>query len=204
MILSTGSAKLEDIRSAIKAIRAKGNKKIIVLQCTSNYPVEYKNINLSKIRSYKKEFKCDVGFSDHSIGYEAAFLSVAAGGTFIEKHFTLNNKRKGFDHKISLEPIQFKEMVYKIRLAEKIMGSKNLKLEKNVAKVRNALRRIIVAKKNIKKGVELSEKNLAIKRGLNTKNSLAPIMIYKIIGKKLLKSIKKDSSITYNHFKNEF
>ena len=204
MILSTGIAKLEDIRSAIKAIRAKGNKKIIVLQCTSNYPVEYKNINLSKIRSYKKEFKCDVGFSDHSIGYEAAFLSVAAGGTFIEKHFTLNNKRKGFDHKISLEPKQFKEMVYKIRLAEKIMGSKSLKLEKNVTKVRNALRRIIVAKKNIKKGVELSEKNLAIKRGLNTKNSLAPIMIYKIIGKKLLKSIKKDSSITYNHFKNEF
>jgi sialic acid synthase SpsE len=201
MILSTGIAKLEDVRLAFKTIRAKGNKKIIILQCTSNYPVKYKNINLNKISFYKNEFKCDVGFSDHSIGYEAAFLSVAAGATFVEKHFTLNNKRKGFDHKISLEPKQFKEMVYKIRLAEKIMGSKSFKSEKNIAKVRNALRRIIVAKKDIKKGVELSEKNLAIKRGLNTKNSLAPIMIYKIVGKKLLKSIKKDSSITYNHFK---
>ena len=201
MILSTGIAKYDEIEKAVKTIKKKGNNKIVVLQCTSNYPVKFENINLSKIRLYKKRFKCDVGFSDHSIGSDAAFLSVAAGATYLEKHFTLNKKSKGFDHKISLEPKEFKNMVHKIRLAEKMMGSKNLKLKKNILKIRNTLKRIIVAKKDIKKGDKLSEKNLSIKRGFNTKNSLPPVMINKIIGKKSLKSAKKDSNITNNHFK---
>ena len=201
MILSTGIAKFEEVGTAVKAVRAKGNNKIVILQCTSNYPVRSENINLSKIRLYKKKYKCEVGFSDHSIGSDAAFLSVAAGATYLEKHFTLNKKSKGFDHKISLEPKEFKNMVHKIRLAEKMMGSKNLKLEKNILKIRNTLKRIIVAKKDIKKGDKLSEENLSIKRGFNTKNSLPPVMIDKIIGKKSLKSAKEDSNITNNHFK---
>lgn len=201
MILSTGIAKFEEVGTAVKAVRAKGNNKIVILQCTSNYPVRNENINLSKIRLYKKKYKCEVGFSDHSIGSDAAFLSVAAGATYLEKHFTLNKKSKGFDHKISLEPKEFKNMVHKIRLAEKMMGSKNLKLEKNILKIRNTLKRIIVAKKDIKKGDKLSEENLSIKRGFNAKKSLPPVMINKIIGKKSLKYAKKDSNITNNHFK---
>ena len=201
MILSTGIAKFEEVGTAVKAVRAKGNNKIVILQCTSNYPVRSENINLSKIRLYKKKYKCEVGFSDHSIGSDAAFLSVAAGATYLEKHFTLNKKSKGFDHKISLEPKEFKNMVHKIRLAEKMMGSKNLKKKKNILKIRNTLKRIIVAKKDIKKGDKLSEKNLSIKRGFNSKNSLPPVMINKNIRKKSLKSAKKDSNITNNHFK---
>ena len=201
MILSTGIAKFEEIGSAIKTIKSNGNKRIVVLQCTSNYPVKNENINLNKIRLYKKKFKCEVGFSDHSIGSDAAFLSVAAGATYLEKHFTLNQKSKGFDHKISLEPKEFKNMVHKIRLAEKIMGSESLKLDKSILKARNELKRIIVAKKDIKKGIKFSEDNLSIKRGFNTKNSLPPVMIYKIIGKKSLKSVKKDLGLTYSHFR---
>ena len=201
MILSTGIAKFEEIGSAIKTIKSNGNKRIVVLQCTSNYPVKNENINLNKIRLYKKKFKCEVGFSDHSIGSDAAFLSVGAAATYLEKHFTLNQKSKGFDHKISLEPKEFKNMVHKIRLAEKIMGSESLKLDKSILKARNELKRIIVAKKDIKKGIKFSEDNLSIKRGFNTKNSLPPVMIYKIIGKKSLKSVKKDLGLTYSHFR---
>ena len=201
MIISTGIAKFDEVGTAIKAIRAKGNKKIVVLQCTSNYPVKNENINLSRIRMFKKKFKCEVGFSDHSIGGDAAFLSVAAGATYLEKHFTLNRKSKGFDHKISLEPKEFKNMVNKIRLAEKIMGSKSFKLEKSILKSRNELKRIIVAKEDIKIGVKFSKRNLSIKRGLNPKKSLPPVMIHKIIGKKSIKYIKKDASLTYGHFR---
>ena len=201
MILSTGIAKYDEIEKAIKTIKKTGNNKIVVLQCTSNYPVKFENINLSKIRLYKKKFKCDVGFSDHSIGSDAAFLSVAAGATYLEKHFTLDRKRESFDHRISLEPKEFKNMVIKIRLAEKIMGSENIKLNRYNLKVRNNLKRIIVAKKDIEKGIKFSQENLSIKRGFNPKNSLPPIMIYKIIGKKSLKSLKKDTNLTYSHFR---
>lgn len=201
MILSTGIAKFEEVKEAIKTIKAKGNQKIVVLQCTSNYPVKSENINLNKINLYRKKFKCEVGFSDHSIGTDAAFLSVAAGATYLEKHFTLNQKRKGFDHKISLAPEEFKIMVKKIRLAEKIMGTEKLKLEKSILKVRNSLKRIIVAKNDIKKGVKFSKENLSVKRGINPKNCLPPKMVYKIFGKKSLKFIKKDSNLTYSHFR---
>ena len=201
MIISTGIAKLDEVSSAIKAIKAKGNNKIVVLQCTSNYPVKSKDINLSRIRVFKEKFDCDVGFSDHSIGSDASFLSVAAGATYIEKHFTLNRKSKGFDHKISLEPKDFKDMVKKIRLAEKIMGSKNFKLEKSILKSRNELKRIIVAKEDIKKGVKFSKRNLSIKRGINPKKSLPPIMINNILKKKSLRFIKKDTNLTKNDFR---
>ena len=201
MIVSTGIAKLKEIENAIRTIKSKGNKKIVILQCTSNYPVKEENINLDKIKLYRDKFKCEVGFSDHSIGSDAAFLSVAAGSSYLEKHFTLDKKRKGFDHKISMEPKEFKDMVNRIRLAEKIMGSQSFKLSKNIQKIGNKLKRIIVANKNIEKGEKFCKKNLAIKRGLNAKNSLEPIMIAKLIGKKSLKFISKNSNIFYNHFK---
>ena len=76
-----------------------------------------------------------------------------------------------------------------------------MKLDKSILKARNELKRIIVAKKDIKKGIKFSEDNLSIKRGFNTKNSLPPVMIYKIIGKKSLKSVKKDLGLTYSHFR---
>ena len=201
MIISTGVANLTEVKNAVKTIKSKGNNKIIILQCTSNYPTKNENINLNKIKLYKEKFKCVIGFSDHSIGDNAAFLSVAAGSTLLEKHFTLSKKRKGFDHKISLEPKEFKNMVNKIRLAEKIMGSGSFKLINKIKKVRNKLIRTIVAKKDIKKGEKLSNNNLAIKRNINNKNGYSPFMIYKLIGKTSLKFIEKDSSILYNYYK---
>ena len=201
MIISTGVADLFDIKKAIQTIRSTGNNKIITLQCTSNYPTKNENINLNKIKLYKEKFKCDVGFSDHSIGDDAAFLSVGAGSIFLEKHFTLDRSRKGFDHKISLEPTEFKKMVNKIRLAEKMMGLKTFKLTKNIRNIRNQLIRTIVAKRDIKKGETLSINNLAIKRSSNNKNGFSPSMIKKLHGKVALKFIAKDSTVLNRYLK---
>ena len=55
------------------------------------------------------------GFSDHSLGIDASVASIHHGAKIIEKHFTLNSRRPSFDHKISLEPQQFKRMVKEIR-----------------------------------------------------------------------------------------
>ena len=73
------------------------------------------SLNLNIIDELHKKFKTKIGYSDHSEGYEASLMAVALGGRILEKHFTLNKKSKGPDHKASLSPNQFIQYVNKIR-----------------------------------------------------------------------------------------
>ena len=70
ILLSTGMSSKKDIIFALKTLINSGvsKKKIIILQCNSEYPSPYKDINLRAMVSFKKEFNCDYGFSDHSLG----------------------------------------------------------------------------------------------------------------------------------------
>ena len=67
-------------------------KKFALLKCTSSYPAELKNLNLSLILDMKKRFKCEIGYSDHTIGFTAAIGSIHYGASFVEKHVCLNKK----------------------------------------------------------------------------------------------------------------
>ena len=95
-------ANVDDINLAIETSKSAGNNYISLLQCTSLYPAPLDSLNLSAICWLKERYGYDVGFSDHSLGSDAAFLSVGAGATLIEKHFSLDPSQPGFDHKISL------------------------------------------------------------------------------------------------------
>ena len=64
-----------------------------------------------------------MGYSDHSLGIEAPVIAVAYGAKIIEKHLTLNKNYSGPDHKASIEPKEFKEMIQAIRNTEKMLGS---------------------------------------------------------------------------------
>ncbi|OGX02526.1 MAG: hypothetical protein A2062_01070, partial [Omnitrophica WOR_2 bacterium GWA2_44_7] len=84
MIISTGMSSMTEIGNTVKAI-TKLNKEIILMQCTSTYPAEYKNINLAVIKILKKRFGFPVGLSDHSYGMYTALGAVALGAAMIEK-----------------------------------------------------------------------------------------------------------------------
>ena len=75
------------------------------------------------MQTLKKIFKIPVGLSDHTLDTLSCCSSVAMGGSIIEKHLTLDKKIKGADHKISLNPKEFKKMVYEIRRIEAMLGS---------------------------------------------------------------------------------
>ena len=79
------------------------NKKIILMQCTSQYPTLIKDVNLSVI-SVLEKYNVIVGLSDHCNSNLPAISSVCLGSKCIEKHFTLNTQMKGPDHKVSLTP----------------------------------------------------------------------------------------------------
>ena len=106
VILSTGMATFVEIENAIEALEHAGTPRdsITVLHCTTSYPAPLVDVNLKAMQKIGEKFDVAVGYSDHTIGLETAIAAVALGAKVIEKHFTLDRKLPGPDHKASLEP----------------------------------------------------------------------------------------------------
>ena len=115
-------AYLKEISLALKEIHPY-NKNVILLHCTSNYPVRDEDVNLRVIPDFQRRFRMLVGFSDHSTGIEAIPCAVALGARVVEKHFTLNKNMAGPDHHFSVDPEELKQLVEGIRYIEKSMGN---------------------------------------------------------------------------------
>ena len=75
------------------------------LYCVSNYPTKINELNFSKVN-----FNSYAGFSDHTIGINAALVAMSRGAKIIEKHFTLNKKMYGPDHSCSMTPDELQEI----------------------------------------------------------------------------------------------
>ena len=126
VIMSVGMANLDEIRIAYDTLKKNGCPEISLLHCISSYPVNYEELNLSKINDLKKKFNCIVGFSDHSLTTDAPTMAVVLGARIIEKHITLDRNLGGPDASFSLEPSEFKELVEKVREVEKQRKDKSL------------------------------------------------------------------------------
>ncbi|OGZ22930.1 MAG: N-acetylneuraminate synthase [Candidatus Nealsonbacteria bacterium RIFCSPLOWO2_01_FULL_41_9] len=193
IILSTGMANLREVKEAVKTILSI-NKKIILLHCTTNYPTPVNEVNLRAMFTMGEEFNLPVGYSDHTQGMEVSLAAAAMGACVIEKHFTLNKKLPGPDHKASLGPEELKAMVRGIRNIQAALGDGTKKPTPSEMETAKVARKSIVAAKNIKKGTEIREDMLAIKR---PGTGIAPKYFSKILGKKAKKDIKKDSLINW-------
>lgn len=194
VILSSGMADLGEIEDAIDVLVDFGTSRrnITVLHCNTEYPTPYKDVNLKAMITIKKAFNIKVGYSDHTHGIEIPIASVAMGAEIIEKHFTIDNKLEGPDHKASLEPEELKAMVDAIRNIEKAMGDGVKKPSKSELKNKDIVRKSIVAKKPIRKGEAFTEDNLTVKRpGTGT----SPMKWNEVIGRKADKYYDKEEII---------
>ena len=122
IIFSTGRSSYKEIKEIVSFFKKNNFKNYSMLHCVSIYPAEVETLNLNSIGFLKKKFKCEVGFSDHTKGIEAAIAAVALGAKYIEKHITLNINDVGPDHKASIEPLEFKKMVLSLKKIEKGLG----------------------------------------------------------------------------------
>lgn len=125
MILSTGMADIVDIT---RAVRAAGSVPLTVCVCTSEYPCPPEHANILRIRTLQYGMMgAEVGFSDHTVGAEAAVVAAALGATYFEKHFTLDNALPGPDHHFSANPQQLAEWVRAIKNAFTLLGDGEIK-----------------------------------------------------------------------------
>lgn len=195
VILSTGMAKLIEVKYAISVLK-KFNlsiDQISLLQCTTDYPTNLKDVNLNAMQTLKKEFKSKIGLSDHTTGNEASIAAVALGANIIEKHITLNNNMSGPDHKASLNPKKFKHFVKSIRNVELLLGSYIKKPSKSEIKNKKVVRKSIVARKKINVGDRFTNENITCKR---PEGGISPVYWEKIIGKKSKYIFETDDLIT--------
>jgi sialic acid synthase SpsE len=197
-ILATGASDLKEVKLATKTILKK-NKKLILMQCNTNYTGNSQNIsyvNLNVLKTYKKLFpNLILGLSDHTSGHASVLGAVSFGARVIEKHFTDDNSRIGPDHSFAMNPYTWKMMVDETRNLERSLGDGKKKVEKNELSAMVVQRRSIRAIQNLKKGTILKENMLTYLRPCPN-GSLSPIKKNKLINKRLIKDKKFHEIIT--------
>lgn len=194
VILSTGMSELKEIIESVKIFQ-KTKSPLAILQTTSEYPCDYKDVNLGVIDEYKKMFNFPIGISDHSIGIYTALGAVAKGASIVEKHITLDKKMPGPDQKLSLEFNELVELVNGCRAIKSALGNSKTILKKELPVLKFA-RESVVTIKEIKKGERFSNRNLTTKRP-NT-GEIPAKKFNKIIGKKAKKNIGKNRQLKYS------
>ena len=195
IFLSTGMSTLSEIDSTVRSIKETGNNKIILLQCTTNYPSRIEDTNLLAMKTMSKTFDFMVGYSDHTEDDIACIASVALGAKVIEKHFTLDKSLPGPDHTTSATPSEFKSLVKNIRNVEKSLGLSIKEPSEIEKKNIIGMRRSIVAKCDIDKSVKITDEMIALKR---PSTGISSIYVDEIIGKKTLKKILKDEMFKWS------
>ena len=205
LIISTGILNIDEIielERLIKKTKKKDNyvTELAFLHCVTAYPVEPKFANLNAIKSLKRKLKSTVGYSDHTLGVYAAISSISLGARIIEKHFTLDKYYSKFrDHQLSADFIEMSELVKSIRLTESMLGDGKKLSQPPENEIKQAVRRSIIAVKNLSKGHVIEASDLSWVRPAG---GLEPGRENEVLGKRLTKNIKKGTLIKIKDLSN--
>jgi N,N'-diacetyllegionaminate synthase len=173
LLLSTGMSYLNEVIEAVEVIRQGGGTRIALMHCVSNYPADPADANLRALQTMRKATGLPVGYSDHTPGIEIALAAVALGACVVEKHFTLDRRLAGPDHRASLEPNELRRLVHSIRNVEQALGHGRKEPALSEADTAQVVRKSLVAARDMPAGTCLTEPLIAIKRpGTGLKPSL--------------------------------
>lgn len=197
VFLSTGATTVEELEWAVSYFLKRGGKDLTLLHCTAKYPADPKSMNLSALPFLKKRFRLPVGLSDHSRDPIAApIMATALGATVIEKHFTLSNSLPGPDHSFAILPHELKEMVLKVREAEKMRGEGYKSVLEEEEELRSFSKRGLQAIHVIEEGDVYKEgANFGILRPGNQTQGAHPRFLPEVEGKKAKRKIAAGSGI---------
>lgn len=194
IILSTGMSSMDEVKAAVNVLKNNGTEDITLLHCNTQYPTPISDVNLLAMVKMREETGLPVGYSDHTQGIEVPIAAAALGAEVIEKHFTLDRKMEGPDHKASLEPQELMQMVVGIRKIESALGSNIKQVSESEMTNVAIVRKSIVAAANIKRGDKYTEKNITTKRPAT---GISPMLWDEIIGKTADRDYKVDEMIEF-------
>ena len=102
VFISTGMHTPQQIRTLREHV--KGKKNVVLFYCVSKYPTLITDIDFDTMLYFD-------GFSDHTLGIEAAKKAIDLGMPYIEKHLTLGRDLPGKDQAMSTTVDEFRQIV---------------------------------------------------------------------------------------------
>ena len=194
-IFSTGMCSLDEI-DKLYSYSKKLFKNFAILHCTSCYPTETIDSNLSVLQLLIEKYDCPIGFSDHTLDIRIAFAAAAMNCNIFERHFTLNKNDSGPDHRSSSDPKEFSEYIASVRsgnLAKGALSNKPTLTEKNNI---FSMRRCMRYSYDLPKGHVISQKDICFKRPME---GLTGINFLKFDGKVLKNKVLADQPLSWDH-----
>ena len=197
VLLATGASELEDVTRAYTILRPLV-KDLCVMQCNTNYTASeenFKYINLNVLKTYKVLFPdCVLGLSDHTFGHATVLGALALGAKMIEKHFTDDNARTGPDHRFSMNPLTWREMVRAARELEQAMGDGVKRIEENEMASAVVQRRALYVTRDMRAGETVTAEDLKAVRPIR-EGGVPPYRIDDVLGKALRRDLPADTTL---------
>jgi N-acetylneuraminate synthase/N,N'-diacetyllegionaminate synthase len=185
VLLSTGMATLDEVAAAVDMVPAAQR---VVMHCVSVYPLPDEQANLRAIPTLAEALPgAVIGYSDHTIGAEAALAAVAVGARVIEKHFTLDSSQSPGDHVLSLDPAGMAAMVRRIRRIDAMLGDGVKRPARGEEEMRRMMRRGLYAARDLASGTVLSAGDLLC---IRPAAALDPSAAEGLAGRRLARDVK--------------
>ena len=197
MIISTGMATIDEIEYTLQTLHPY-NQNIMIMNCTSEYPPNYEDINVKLIPKLSEKFNIIVGHSDHTPDNYTCFAAVSHGAKLIEKHIILDKSHPGPDQNVSIDPIGLHDLVDGIRKVEKSLGE-NKEIHNLEKPIKEWARRSVVTIKDIKQGEEFTLENLWTKR---PGTGIPARELFNILGNKASNDIKNNQLLSIDSINN--
>ena len=126
--VSTGMTTKNEIFEIVELFKKfNRNKDLVLYNCTSGYPVPFKDVCLLEIIDLKKKYGSEIkelGFSGHHLGIAVDVAAYTLGASYVERHYTLDRTWKGTDHSASLEPEGMRKLVRNLKATYKSLTNK--------------------------------------------------------------------------------
>ena len=195
VILSTGASTMSEVAVAVEALQHSGCGELMLFHCVSEYPAPLEQVNLRAMVTMRDAFRCAVGFSDHTVGVDAAIAATVLGASAIEKHFTLDKTLPGPDHRASIEPSELAVLVKSVRDAQACLGSGVKEPAPCEMANRPLIRKGLVAVRDLTAGTRIAVDMLAAKRPAS---GIEPDFARHLVGMRLLSPVLEDQPITWD------
>ncbi|OAN49286.1 N-acetylneuraminate synthase [Paramagnetospirillum marisnigri] len=219
LIMSTGASTLDEVETALGVLafgysrpldappgeeafaaayadpagKAALRMNVQLMHCTSEYPAPFAEVNLRTMDTLRDAFGLPVGLSDHTEGIAVAIAAVARGAASVEKHFTLDRRLPGPDHRMSLEPADLAAMVSAIRQVELSLGDGRKQPTASERQNLPIIRKSLVAARAIAKGAIIGPDDITMKR--TSGFGISPMRLWSILGRTASKAYELDDTL---------